>query len=196
MVFARQVGSGMRSFPRSLVVTHCSSSLKTPQSFTALVIYVDDMILVGNDPNEIRSVKKILDDRFRIKDLRPLKFFLGLEVARSSAGISLCQRKYTLELLESAGMLTCKPVSTPMVHSTKLVKDDRDPFEDVGAYRRLVGQLLYLNNTRPDISFVVTHLSQFLSKPMRSHHQAAMRVLRYLKGSPAKGLFFPSSNSL
>ena len=154
------------------------------------------MILAGNDTAEIVSVKQQLDTLFKIKDLGPLKFFLGFEVARSSAGISVCQRKYTLELLEHTGLLACKPAVTPMVHSSKLTRDDGDPFEDVSAYRRIVGQLLYLTNTRPDICYAVTTLSQFLSKPMKSHYQAALRIIRYLRGTPAHGLFFPSNFEL
>ena len=169
---------------------------KSDQSFTALLIYVDDMILTGNDAAEIALVKKTLDDLFKIKDLGSLKFFLGLEVARSAKGISLCQRKYTLELLQQAGLLACKPANTPMDHSVKLRQNDGAPFQDVSTYRRLVGQLLYLTTTRPDISFAVTHLSQFLHQPMESHFKAATRILRYLKGSPGKGLFFPSNSSL
>ena len=148
------------------------------------------MILAGNDSIEIAAVKHQLDSLFKIKDLGQLKFFLGLEVARSSRGITLCQCKYTLELLESAGLLACKPAVTPMNPSVKLSKDDGNPFPDVAAYRRLVGQLLYLTNTRPDIYFTVTFLSQFMSHPMHSHYQAALQVLRYLKGSPGLGLFF------
>ena len=154
------------------------------------------MILCGNDPAEISCVKLKLDDLFKIKDLGPLKIFLGLEVAHCSKGISLCQRKYTLELLESAGLLACKPAATPMVHSQKLVRDDGDPLDDVGAYRRLIGQLLYLTNSRPNICYAVTHLSQFLSKPMKSHYQAALHVLKYLKGSPGRGLFFSSESDI
>ena len=135
------------------------------------------MILAGNDPTEIVAVKQKLDDLFQIKDLGPLKFFLGLEVARSSKGISLCQRKYALELLQSVGILACKPALTPMSNSTKLVKDDGKPLEDVAPYRRLVGQLLYLIHTQQDICYVVTHLSQFLSNPIQSHLQAAHRIL-------------------
>lgn len=144
--------------------------LVSPNSFTALLIYVDDMILSGNDPTEISYVKRKLDELFKIKDLGFLKFYLGLEVARSSKGISLCQRKYTLELLEDASLLACKPASTPMTTTVKLVKDDGHQHEDVASYRRLVGQPLYLTNTRSDICFDVTYLSQFLSNPMHSHH--------------------------
>ena len=83
-----------------------------------------------------------------------------------------------------------------MNNTVKLLKDDGHPFPDIAAYRRLVGQLLYLTNTRPDICFAVTYLSQFLSAPMSSHYNAALRILRYLKGSPGRGLFFPCHSSL
>ena len=99
----------------SLFTKHTSAN-----SFTTLLIYVDDMILAGNDAHKIAAVKRTLDELFKIKDLGPLKFFLGLEVARSSKGISLCQRKYTLELLQQASLLACKPASTPMDHSLRL----------------------------------------------------------------------------
>ena len=79
-----------------------------------------------------------------------------------------------------------------MNHSVKLVKDDGKPFFDGAAYRRLVRQLLYLTNTRLDISFVVTLLSHFLSNPMQAHYEAALWVLRYLKSTPGHGIFFPT----
>ena len=169
---------------------------KPDGSFTALLIYVDDMLLTGNDQSEIDAVKQTLDRLFKIKDLGQLKFFLGLEVARSSSGISLCQRKYTLELLQDAGLLGCKPLSTPMDPNIRFQKDDGAPFSDPAAYRRLVGQLLYLTTTRPDISYAMTTLSQFLHAPMVSHYRAALRVLRYLKNAPGLGLFFPSDSAL
>jgi hypothetical protein len=85
---------------------------------------------------------------------------------------------------------------TPSDSSLKLHADSSAPFEDIPAYRRLVGRLLYLNNTRPNITFITQQLSQFLSKPTQAHHSAALRVLKYLKGCPGKGLFFPRSSSL
>ncbi|XP_061366072.1 uncharacterized mitochondrial protein AtMg00810-like [Gastrolobium bilobum] len=165
-------------------------------SFTSLLIYVDDIVLTGNDIQEIDRVKHHLDAAFRIKDLGHLRFFLGFEVAISSSGLIINQRKYALELIADAGLLASKPASTPMDPSVKLQKEHGNPYSDIAAYRRLVGRLLYLTNTRPDINFVVQQLTQFVAKPIETHYQAVVRILRYLKASPSKGLFFPVQNDL
>ena len=89
-------------------------------SFTALLIYVHDVILTGNDLAEIDHIKQLLDNRFKIKDLGKLKFFLGLKVARSNFGISLCQRKYAPELVDDVGLFSCKPATTPIDYTLKL----------------------------------------------------------------------------
>jgi hypothetical protein len=168
----------------------------TSSSFTILLVYVDDVILAGNSLEEFKSIKHILHNTFQIKDLGILKYFLGIEVAHSSSGISLCQRKYCLDLLEDSGFLHSKPISTPSDPNVKLHNDDSQPYSDVPAYRRLIGRLLYLNTTRPDITFITQQLSQFLSNPTQTHFNAATRVLRYLKGSPGRGIFFPRKASL
>jgi hypothetical protein len=178
---------------------HSDHSLFTKHDqshFTLLLVYVDDVILAGNSMTEFSYIKELLHSSFKIKDLGKLKYFLGLEVAHSSKGISLCQRKYFLDLLNDTGFLGAKPPSTPSVASVKLYDDPSAPFEDISAYRRLVGRLIYLNTTRPDITFITQQLSQFLSKPTHSHYNAALRVLKYLKGCPGRGLFFPRTSTL
>jgi len=159
-------------------------------------VYVDDVILSGNSPSEITSVKQLLQHKFCIKDLGKLKYFLGLEVSRTSKGIHICQ-KYALDILFESGMLASKPCSTPMIKRNKLLYDDTAPPYDQTAYRRrLIGHLLYLTTTRLDISFTVQHLSQFMQSPRQPHFDVAARVLRYIKGCPAQGLFFLADSDL
>ncbi|KAK2416966.1 putative mitochondrial protein [Trifolium repens] len=170
--------------------------LSKASQFTALLVYVDDIILAGNDLQEFTRIKNILDTNFKIKDLGILKYFLGLEVAQSKAGISITQRKYCLDLLKDSGLLGSKPAITPLDPSVKLHQDNGALYDDISSYRRLIGKLLYLTNTRPDISLATQQLSQFLHKPTMVHYKAACRVVRYLKQSPGKGLMFPRSSEL
>ena len=131
--------------------------------FIALLVYVDDMVLTSNDPGCIASVKSIIDQKFGIKDLGSLKYFLGLKIARSDKGICLNQRKYVPEVLKDAGMVGCKPAKTPMEQQLKLSKGDGELLKELSQFRRLIGKLMYLTHSRPNITYSVYKLSQFLS---------------------------------
>lgn len=170
---------------------HSLFIFKTENSFVAALIYVDDVIIVGNDVKKIKETKTFLNEKFSIKDLGPLKYFLGIEVTRTRDGIVLNQRKYILDILEDSGMMGCRPSAFPMEQNAKLQKNDEDKRVDANKYRRLVGRLLYLQATRPDITYSVNILSQFVTDPRESHMNAAMRVLRYLKATPAQGILLP-----
>jgi hypothetical protein len=159
------------------------------------LIYVDDILITGNDLKAISTLKQFLHSRFRIKDLGALKYFLGIEVSRTKRGISISQRKYTLEILKDGGILGAKLVNFPMEQNTKL-SDVGELLIDPSQYRRLVGRLIYLTITQPDIIYSVHVLSRFMHAPRRPHMEAVLCVLRYLKNAPGQGLFFPSQNDL
>jgi len=162
----------------------------------ALLVYVDNIILAGDDAEQISKVKEFLDRKFKIKDLGRLSFFLGFEVTRSKQGIHINQRKYALDILANNGMLATKPYSTSITKDTKLTLDQNKFAHEEGVYHRAIGRLLYLTNTRLDINFAVQFLTQFVQSPNIHHHQAVNWVLRYIKGSPTRGLFFPSESNM
>ena len=144
-------------------------------------MYVDDIILTGDHDEEILKLKCFLAKEFEIKYLGTLKYFLGMEVARSRKGISVSQRKYVLDLLKETGMLGCKLADTPMDPNSKLGRNTDSAPVDKGSYQRLVGKLIYLSHTRFDISFVVSVVSKFMNNLTEEHIEAVYRILRYLK---------------
>ncbi|CAA7043502.1 unnamed protein product [Microthlaspi erraticum] len=165
--------------------------------YLAVLVYVDDIIITSNCDADVDQLKEDLKKAFRLRDLGALRYFLGLEIARSKRGIYVCQRKYVLELLEDTGLLACKPSSIPMDLSIKLVQDSQEPvIDDVKLYRRLVGKMMYLTITRPDITYAVTRLCQFASAPKQSHLKSAYKVLHYLKGTIGLDLFYSAESTL
>ncbi|CAL2259305.1 unnamed protein product [Prunus armeniaca] len=163
---------------------------------TLLIIYVDDMIVTGDDTVEIEELQKHLASEFEMKDLGSLKYFLGVEVTRSKHGLFLSQRKYVMDLLADTGMLNCKPADTPIVGNHKLgVYVDQVP-TNRERYQRLVGRLIYLSLTRPDIAYAVSVASQFMHSPSEDHIAAVMRILSYLKSAPGRGLLFKKNGHL
>ncbi|XP_059635870.1 uncharacterized mitochondrial protein AtMg00810-like [Cornus florida] len=161
-----------------------------------LIVYVDDIILTGDDIEELTRLKKKLAKDFEVKDLGALKYFLGMEFVRSREGIFVNQRKYVLDLLNERGLLGCKAANTPIEVNLKLEAAEPKNMVDRERYQRLVGRLIYLSHTRPDIAFAVSMVSQFMHSPESEHFEVVYRILRYLKGSPGKGHMFRKQGHL
>ena len=133
-------------------------------------------------------MKKVLAKEFEIKVLEPMKYFLGMEVARSKKGIYISQKKYIIDLLRETCFLESKPATTPIEENHKLGYKKGEVPVDKGAYQRLVGRLIYLSHTRPDIAYAFSVVSQFMHEHYEEHLGAVHRILKYLKGTPRKGL--------
>ncbi|RVW45682.1 Retrovirus-related Pol polyprotein from transposon RE2 [Vitis vinifera] len=161
-----------------------------------VLVYIDDLIISGNDSAALKTFKAYLSDCFKMKDLGILKYFLGIEVARSSAGLFLCQRKYTLDIVSEAGLLGAKPCGFPIEHNHRLGLVNGELMSNPKSYRRLVGRLIYLAVTRPDLAYSVHILSQFMQEPRIEHWEAALRVVRYLKGTPGQGILLRADSDL
>ena len=163
---------------------------------TALLVYVDDIMVTGNDEREKHELKQILVIESEIKELGKLKYFLGIEVVYSTQGIFISQQKYVTDLLVETGNIECKPVFTPMDPNHKLEEAKEEPVVDKRMYQRLVGRLIYFAHTRPNITYSVSVINQFMYDPREPHLQAAYRVLHYLKGNPRKGILLKKNNTL
>lgn len=153
-----------------------------------ILIYVDDIIITSSIQGNIKSIIKLLSQRFSLKDLGLLHYFLGVEVISTPTAIYLSQHKYVMDLLEELHMADCKGVPTPMTSTCSFVDSETNSTVDVSLYRRIIGKLHYLSFTRPDIGFAVSKLSQFMHNPKMSHWKAIKRLLRYLKHTSTLGV--------
>ena len=153
-------------------------------------LYVDDMIITGNVDDLIKGIKRLMAQVFEMKDIESLHYCLGLEVCRDTGQTFLTQGKYARNLLEKFGMDQCRAVATPLQQNLKLSSDDGTKEVDATMYRQLVGSLIYLTTTRPELAYSVSVLSQFMSKPLESHWIAAKCVLRYLSGTCNYGILY------
>ncbi|GJU75332.1 ribonuclease H-like domain-containing protein [Tanacetum coccineum] len=182
-----------------------NAKLESPRSdkdvMLILFVYVDDIIVTGNNIDEINKFKQFFGSKFLLKDLGKFKYFLGIEVLDVPEGICLTQRKYYTELLTEFGMLACKPRSTPIEVNPDGKKvvckfGDDVPINGITNYQKLVGKLIYLTMTRLGISYVVHCLSQVMHNPMQSHLRLAFRVLKYLKREPRLGITFKENDNI
>ncbi|KAG7568373.1 Reverse transcriptase RNA-dependent DNA polymerase [Arabidopsis thaliana x Arabidopsis arenosa] len=157
-------------------------------SIMLLLLYVDDMVLTGNDKTLISDLLKSLGTEFRMKDMGPMAYFLGIQATFTPEGLFLNQEKYAKHLLENAGMLDCAPMPTPLPIQLNRVPYQDKEFEDPTYFRSLAGKLQYLTLTRPDLQFAVNYICQKMHKPSVSDFALLKRTLRYLKGTIDMGL--------
>jgi Reverse transcriptase (RNA-dependent DNA polymerase)/gag-polypeptide of LTR copia-type len=161
-----------------------------------LLVYVDDILITGNDQNAITALISTLQKNFSIKTLGKLNYFLGIEVTYTAEGIHLSQSRYLQNILERAHMTSAKPCQTPIESGKQLSKFSGTKMKDSLLYRSIVGALQYATITRPDIAFAVNKAAQFMAEPTDLHWQLVKRILRYLKGTITHGLHFVSSPKL
>ena len=149
-----------------------------------------DNVITSGDQDGIQKLKQHLFSQFQTKYLGKLKYFLGIEVAQSNSGVVISQKKYIFDILADTGMLDYKLVDTPMDPNVKLVPGQEEHIKDPERYRRLVGKLNYLTITQPNISFLVSIVSQFLQSPYNGHWDVAVHILRFVKGTPGQGVLY------
>lgn len=159
-----------------------------------VLVYVDDIIITGNNSAAIGKVISTLSSTFALKDLGILHYFLGIEVVPHSGGLILSQRKYIIYLLKRSHLANIKPIDTPMDSSSKLSKSDGEPLSNPQQYRSIVGTLQYVTLTRSELSFSINKVCQFMHNPTSEHWASIKRILRYLKKTISHGLFLRNSS--
>ncbi|KAI3666993.1 hypothetical protein L6452_42034 [Arctium lappa] len=154
-------------------------------------IFVDDIIFGSTNPKYCKNFSNLMVSRFQMSMMGEMNFFLGLQVKQFSTGIFINQSKYILDILRKFNMENCKPIGTPMAPGTKISTDPSGKSVDVRTYRGMIGSLMYLTSSRPDIMFSTCLCSRYLAAPKESHLAAVKRIFRYLKGTADLGVWYP-----
>ena len=159
-------------------------------------IYVDDIIFGSTDPAACDEFSKEMSSKFQMSMMGQMSFFLGLQVSQNPDGIFINQSKYSTEILKKFGFDSCDPVDTPMISSSKLDEDQSGVMVDQTKYRSMIGSLMYLTASRPDLLFAVCMCARYQSRPTKRHLEAVKRVFRYLKGTTHMGLWYPKDTAM
>lgn len=152
-------------------------------------IYVDDIIFGSTNEVLCKEFEKVMQDKFEMNSMGEMKFFLGLQVDQADAGILLHQTKYVGDILSRFDMLDAKPAGTPLAMNHGISPDEKGELIDATLYRAMIGSLMYLIASRPDIMFATCLCARYQSKTRVSHLIAVKRILRYLKGTPDLGIW-------
>ncbi|XP_017984383.1 PREDICTED: uncharacterized mitochondrial protein AtMg00810-like [Theobroma cacao] len=160
-----------------------------------VAVYVDDRLLTGPDAAYLENFKTQIMTEFEMIDLELMRYFLGMEIIQTDELIMIHQAKYARDLLRKFKMESCKPVYTTLAIGDKLIKNDGADEANGLIYRSIIGSILYLAATRPDIMFSTSLLSRFMQSPSEIHFKAAKRVLRYIKGTVNYGIKYSRTDS-
>lgn len=169
---------------------HCLFHGQKNGNTLILLVYVDDILITSDDATQVQMLITDLNLRFSLKHMGVVNHFLGIEALVTPSSITLTQTKYIKDILNKTSLQHCSSCPTPICPGLNLSLHDSEPFSQPTLYRSVIGTLQYLTITRPNISFVVNKISQFLNAPTQNHWKACKRILRYLKGSLAIGLLF------
>ncbi|GJY75864.1 retrovirus-related pol polyprotein from transposon TNT 1-94 [Tanacetum coccineum] len=154
-------------------------------------VYVDDIIFGSTSYKLCKQFEKLMTKKFEMSMMGELTYFLGLQIKQDDKGISICQEQYTRNLLKKYEISDSSSVKTPMVPPNNLGPDLAGKPVNETSYRGMIGSLMYLTATRPDIQFSTVLCARYQSNPKESHLTAVKRILRYLKGTPTLGLYYP-----
>ncbi|KAJ0477853.1 putative RNA-directed DNA polymerase [Helianthus annuus] len=180
--------SGSKTDPSLFIYSHHGALLY-------MLVYIDDIILTGNNPRLINHIIQQLSTKFAIQDMGQLSYFLGIEVVPKGKDLILSQKKYISDLIHKACLSQSKPVNSPMEINSNLALGDSPQLADPAQFRQIVGALQYLTLSRPDITFAVNKVSQFMHSPTENHWSAVKRILRYLHGTSNFGLLIQQNSA-
>ncbi|KAJ9567533.1 hypothetical protein OSB04_003499 [Centaurea solstitialis] len=168
---------------------------RTKTDMLLVQIYVDDIIFGSTKDDMCKEFEELMHKKFKMSSMGELTFFLGLQVKQKPEGIFINQSKYVASMLQKFGMNDAKPASTPMETHKYLTADVEGEEVDVHHYRSMIGSLMYLTASRPDIMFAVCVCARYQVRPKESHLHAVKRIFKYLKGQPRLGLWYPNDSS-
>nr|GEZ30461.1 copia protein [Tanacetum cinerariifolium]GEZ30480.1 copia protein [Tanacetum cinerariifolium] len=161
-----------------------------------VLIYVDDIIFAASTPEICDLFAKITCSKFKMAMMGKISFFLGLQISQSPRGIFINQSKYALESFKKYNFESCDPVDTPMVNKSKLDEDKEGKVVDPSHYRGMIGTLIYLTASRPDLQFSICMCARYPARPTEKHLHAVKRIFRYLRGNINRGLCYPKDYSI
>nr|GEZ94266.1 uncharacterized mitochondrial protein AtMg00810-like [Tanacetum cinerariifolium] len=159
-------------------------------------IYVDDIIFAASTPELCDLFAKLMCSKFKMSMMGKISFFLGLQISQSHRGIFINQSRYALESLKKYGFKSYDPVDTPMVEKSKLDEDKKGKTIDPSHYHGMIGTLLYLTASRPDLQFTICMCARYQARPTKKHIHAVKRIFRYLRGTVNRGLWYPKDSSV